>query len=119
MAGFHSSMRHRFVALTVVVLCVFASRISAQPGVTNLTGRVADPQGASLAGAAIVVRHQATDTTWTAATGDDGRFVVSLLPPGDYVVDVFAHYGLDGFHLPFPIGDHFLDVGLAHGLYVG
>jgi len=91
----------RSIRKTLVVLgfllCVLVSPVFAQPAVTSLAGRVADAQGAALAGATITIRHAATGASWMATSGTDGRFTIPMLPPGSYEIavrrDGFAPWG--------------------------
>src|SRR5699024_4257510 len=73
--------------LFVMALLGVTALASGQP-VTNLTGRVTDPQKSPVPGATITIRSNATGATWTVTSGPDGRFSVPMLPPGEYSADV-------------------------------
>lgn len=60
----------------------------AQGTTGQLTGTVADPNGAVVRGASVTVRNRDTGLERQATTGDDGAFAVQLLPPGLYRVEV-------------------------------
>jgi hypothetical protein len=52
-----------------------------------LTGTISDQSGAIVPGAEITARNEATGTTSSAVSQDDGRYTVVLLPPGTYRVE--------------------------------
>src|SRR5215203_4336862 len=101
-----SAMIHRTLTVLGLLISALASPVLAQPGVTSLTGRVADAQGAALGGAAITIRHAATGASWMATSGTDGRFTIPVLPPGRYEISVRR----DGF-APWAQDDLTLRVG--------
>jgi hypothetical protein len=79
--------------LSWAVLCCSAlcSSAFAQNDRASITGRVTDPSGASVAGAAVKVTNVNTGATFDATTNDDGRFVVpSVLQVGTYKVEASA-----------------------------
>lgn len=55
---------------------------------SQLKGTVTDVSGALVAGATVTVLNTATQTKSTEQTNDDGTFVISGLPPGDYTVTI-------------------------------
>ena len=79
-------------ALAVFLLCaLFASGglLPAQTGGTGaLSGAVSDPSGAMVVGARVTVRNVATGDTRTVQTNDHGIYVVPLLIPGQYTVEI-------------------------------
>ena len=79
---------HRRVAIILAVLLA-AAPLSAQTGTSSIKGTVLDPDGKSIASAAVVVRS-ASGTTTTAVGGADGTFTVNGLAPGLYDVEVTA-----------------------------
>ena len=112
-----TTIRRAFVLVTMA-LWGFAAAASAQP-VANLTGRVTDPQNAPAPGATVIIRSNATATTWTALSNADGRFSVPMLPPGAYSADVqlsgFAPWRANPITLQ--VGqDRFMDVRLSLGV---
>ena len=58
----------------------------------SIRGRVTDPAGAAIPGAAVTVTNTATGFTRDTQTGDDGYFVIPNLPIGAYTV-VFKKEG--------------------------
>ena len=60
------------------------------PTLGSLGGVVTDPQGASVAGASVTVRHNETRRERQVSTSDQGTFVFPLLEPGTYTVIVEA-----------------------------
>jgi hypothetical protein len=87
MAGFVASL---LVAMTVVVLLMDAPVVRAQGGTGQIKGVVTDPTGAVIPGA--VVTAISLDNGFTRATvsGSDGSFVIPLLDPQHYRVQVVA-----------------------------
>jgi outer membrane receptor protein involved in Fe transport len=59
----------------------------------SVGGRVADQNGASVAGAKVIVRHVAKGSERSVTTGEDGRYRLVELAPGAYAARVSA----DGF----------------------
>jgi hypothetical protein len=78
----------------VLVCCLLpAAPALAQPVVSTLSGRVTDPQGDPVPGASVTVTSATTAAAFGATTGTDGRFLLTMLPPGTYAADV----RIDGF----------------------
>jgi hypothetical protein len=75
-----------------MILClVLGSLAMAQSNTGQLRGRVKDPQGAVINGATVTVTEQATGGKRETTTNDQGDFLVPLLPPGKYRVEVKAN----------------------------
>lgn len=55
-----------------------------------IVGTVRDPQGAVMAGVTVTARQSATNLTRTTVTNDDGNFLFSAMPIGEYEVMVEA-----------------------------
>jgi hypothetical protein len=84
-----SFCRGAFVAFVVCALFTACELLSAQAGGTGaISGAIADPTGAMVVNARIKVTDVATDYTRAAQSNDHGLFVVSLLPPGQYTIEV-------------------------------
>ena len=84
-------MKKVFMFVLALALAVFATSAMAQSSTTgSIEGAVTDPNGASVKGATITVTSPNMMSSKTATTGDDGRYVVSALPPGKYKVEVEA-----------------------------
>jgi hypothetical protein len=77
----------------VLLLLILAGPSAAQQGTTELRGRVADAQGASVPGVAVTVRNQETGMFRETVSGDDGAYIASGLTPGRYEVSA----ALQGF----------------------
>lgn len=72
-----------------------ASVIYAQPPTATLTGVIADPTGALVRGATVTATSKATNLSRTATTNDQGIYIISNLPVGEYKVKTEAR----GFQL--------------------
>jgi hypothetical protein len=76
--------------LACFLLCSFPGAVSnnvyAQSATATLSGVVIDENGAVISGANIAVISVAQGFQRTADTNEEGSFVVSLLPPGNYTV---------------------------------
>ncbi|MBA2705747.1 MAG: TonB-dependent receptor [Blastocatellia bacterium] len=81
----------KFVRLPLVIFSILAlSTIAfAQSTLTGgISGKVADPQGASIPNAAVTVTNVGTNKEATATSDSDGGFRVVNLEPGTYTVKV-------------------------------
>lgn len=80
--------RVRFVAVLVAFLFLvpfLTNRALAQDASTGaIRGTVSDSSGTRIAGATVAVVNLATGFRYSALTGGEGRFMLDLLPPGDY-----------------------------------
>ncbi len=82
-------LRVGFVAL-LLLLATGPLSINAQTTAGSLAGTVTDPSGASVSGANIVVRSNATGQEFTTQTTDNGTYRVPALASGLYTVTVTA-----------------------------
>jgi hypothetical protein len=82
-------LRVGFVAL-LFMLATAPFSINAQTTTGSLSGTVTDPSGASVAGANVVVRSNATGQEFTTQTTDNGTYQVPALASGMYTVTVTA-----------------------------
>ncbi|MCX6588667.1 MAG: TonB-dependent receptor [Acidobacteria bacterium] len=73
---------------SVMGLLLLAAGLDAQTFTGNISGLVMDPGQATIAGATVRVRNEATSDTRQATTSGDGRYIFSQLPPGNYEVSV-------------------------------
>src|SRR5665213_4399679 len=62
----------------------------AQNTTGTIIGRVIDPQGAVVPGAAVTVTSTTTNVARAVTTNQDGLYTVPLLLPGSYTVSVAA-----------------------------
>ena len=76
-----------FAALSVV-LASFTAIANAQEFRGTITGKVSDPNGAIIPGAAVVIKNVDTNIEATLKTNDEGVYVAALLNPGKYSVAV-------------------------------
>ncbi|MBK7934351.1 MAG: carboxypeptidase regulatory-like domain-containing protein [Acidobacteria bacterium] len=82
--------KSRLLASGIIML--FCALMAFSQGTTGqLSGTVTDPNGAVIAGAAVKVTNTGTNTSRETTTNGDGSWSVSLLPPGNYSVDVKAN----------------------------
>lgn len=76
-----------FKFITVILLlCAVLMVVQAQTPTATLSGIVKDPAGAAIPNANISVISIAQGFQRSTTTNDEGTFVVSLLPPGTYIV---------------------------------
>lgn len=80
--------RGLFLLAFAVTLTVFAHGVVAQTSFATLKGTITDEQKAVVPGAAVSVRHTATNTTRTAVTDALGQYILPNLPTGPYEVVV-------------------------------
>ncbi len=81
------------LAVCLVALCVvYASpkTLAQQSATATLAGRVTDPAGAVIPGAEVTATRKATGLQREATTNDEGFYVLTNLPPGDYEVQIRA-----------------------------
>jgi hypothetical protein len=77
----------------IVALLIFSSHhvaLSQQAASATLTGTITDPRGAVVSGASVTATHKATGTKRDATTNDNGLYVLSNMPPGDYELKIAA-----------------------------
>src|SRR5262245_9532552 len=84
------SIRHRFNAVlfstcAALALCL---DVDAQSVTGRISGTVRDASKAVITGATVTVTNEATQIARTAPTDEDGFYVVTNLPPGNYSVAV-------------------------------
>jgi hypothetical protein len=90
-------MRRETLKLAAAVAVCASLLFSAPPraagqqlAAATLRGVVTDPQGAVVPGASVKVTNTATGATRETTTNDEGLYVLSNLPPGDYELRVEA-----------------------------
>jgi outer membrane receptor protein involved in Fe transport len=78
-------------AACLLLVCLLAATSHAQQSATaTLSGVITDPNGAVIAGAQITATQKATGVQRETTTNDEGRYVLTNLPPGQYEVQVKA-----------------------------
>jgi hypothetical protein len=75
------------LAAPILFLCSLAI---AQTDSASLAGLVTDPSGAGVSNAAVRLRNSATRFLRSTVSATDGRYQFSLLPPGEYEIEVEA-----------------------------
>ena len=84
-----SPCRSAFVFVAVVSLFTACGLLWSQTGSTGaISGEVTDPTAAMVVGAQVRVTEAATGYTRTVQTNDHGMYVISLLQPGRYTLEV-------------------------------
>jgi len=84
-----SPYRCAFVAFVLCALFTACGLLCAQSGGTGaISGAITDPLGAMVVGAQVKVSDVSTGYTRTSQSNDHGMYVVSLLPPGQYTLEV-------------------------------
>ncbi|MFN8003321.1 MAG: carboxypeptidase-like regulatory domain-containing protein [Acidobacteriota bacterium] len=104
------------LGFVLTVLC-FSSVAVAQNYRSSLRGRIADPQGAAVAGAKLNLISQETNETRSATSDARGEYVFLLIRPGSYRLEV-EQTGFGKFEKAFELSvnqDLRLDVGLRVG----
>ena len=76
--------------LTLLLVFVFSSCAFAQGGNVAITGTVADPSGAMIAGAKVTVVQKSTSVAHATLTNAGGQFNIPSLPPSTYTVSIEA-----------------------------
>ncbi|MDZ4802277.1 MAG: carboxypeptidase regulatory-like domain-containing protein [Bryobacteraceae bacterium] len=71
------------ITLTLATVSVFGQAFTG-----TITGAITDPNGASVGGATVRARNEATNDTRQQTTGTGGLYIFSQLPPGTYEVTV-------------------------------
>src|SRR5947209_4711437 len=87
-------MRRILAILSSILLysCIILAQSQATTG--NIEGRVTDQNGAGVPNATLTATNQDTGFTKSTQSDGEGNFVIVLLPPGNYRVDV---PGIQGF----------------------
>ena len=84
-----SPYRCAFVAIVSCALLTACSLLRAQTGGTGaISGAITDPSTAMLVGAQVKVTDFSTGFTRTSQSNDRGLYLISLLPPGRYTLEV-------------------------------
>lgn len=103
----------RSVILLGVLLAATGALLMGQSSVGTITGQITDQQGALIPGAAIRLADPTTNSVREATSNDVGRYTISSVPPGDYILTVTK----EGFTAAKLAGQH-VDVGAVLTLNV-
>ena len=79
-------MKPRF--LTMFLLIFTAAAAFGQQGSSTITGTIADPSGANVAGAVVVATATETGATRSVTSQASGTFRLDALRPGNYILKV-------------------------------
>ena len=84
-----SPCRGAFLAFVSYLLVTACGLLSAQTGGTGaISGTITDPTAAMLGGAQVKVTDVASGYTRTSQSNEQGLYLVSLLPPGRYALEI-------------------------------
>jgi outer membrane receptor protein involved in Fe transport len=84
-------MKKVFMFVLAMMLALFATSAMAQSSTTgSIEGTVTDPNGAAVRGATITATSPNMISAKSATSNDDGRYLLSALPPGIYKIAVDA-----------------------------
>lgn len=84
----------KFAAVLVVILTAALSALTQSQSTTgNIEGHIVDANGAVVPGASITATNRDTGFTKTTTSDNEGNYILLLLPPGNYKVDVAAVKG--------------------------
>ncbi|MDI1243730.1 MAG: carboxypeptidase regulatory-like domain-containing protein, partial [bacterium] len=78
------------IAFAAVALAVSITFGQASTSTSDLSGTVADPNGAVVAGASVTAKNSATGFSRNVTAGSDGTYTFIGLPPGDYEITAEA-----------------------------
>lgn len=96
-------LRQAMVPAGLLAGCVFTLSTSAQVTTATLGGTVADPSGAVVPKAQILLKNEATGDQRTSSSNGSGVFTFSAVPSGNYDVTItapgFRPYEQTGIHL--------------------
>ena len=76
--------------LHAALLCALCTPSWAQVASAELSGQVFDVSGAAVANAKVIATNSATNSPHETVSDASGNYILTLLPPGDYVLTVEA-----------------------------
>ena len=83
-------MKHVRIFGIALLFALATVALFAQSDLGTITGFVKDPSGATIPGATVVVKSEATGTERRATTNEAGSFTVTNIPAGFYTITVEA-----------------------------
>jgi len=81
-------MRMRKIAWLVLGSFLLIARVHGQSPNGTISGLVADPSGAVIVGADVLLANEATGIQYSGKTNNDGIYLLANLPPGNYRLQV-------------------------------
>jgi hypothetical protein len=78
----------RITLAVLALVCTLAARVNAQVATGTVQGIVTDSTGAAVPGATVTATNVDTQFSRVATSDTSGEYVVRLLPPGKYKIDV-------------------------------
>ena len=75
-----------FKLISAVAICALSTY--GQVGTAELSGTISDPSGAAVANAKVTAVNTATNFERATTTNNNGNYIIQLLPPGDYILNV-------------------------------
>jgi len=78
------------LALWTFLIGLLCCSLQAQSVTGNLTGTVADPSGAVIPGATVIMKNQLSGDERKTVSNNDGFFSINAVQPGDYTVIIQA-----------------------------
>lgn len=78
----------KLFAFSIVIAASLFSTVTGQSFKATVVGKVTDPSGAVVPGAAVTITQEATNFSKTTTTNDDGEYVLPQLDPGKYAIKV-------------------------------
>src|ERR1051325_745475 len=88
--GVRSVSAHHWIRCGMLIVMAFSLTVHAQEVSSGLTGRVTDPNGGAIAGAAVTARDQDRGTSWPAITNEDGIYAYPRIPSATYTLKIEA-----------------------------
>src|SRR5215471_5552280 len=79
-----------FACAAILAACLFTFNFAVAQSSGDITGRVLDPKGQAVAGAAITLTNQQTGETRSANSNSAGEFIFASVQPATYSVSVKA-----------------------------
>jgi len=72
----------------LLILCLYSAALFAQSTNATISGGVADPSGKLVPGADVSIENDATGVIYNSKTNGSGMYLVPILPPGHYHIQV-------------------------------
>ncbi len=94
--GWVIRLRIWVLSIAFSIMLFGGSYVRAQVSTATIRGTVTDSTGGVLTGASVIATQDDTHVSHTAVTGEDGNFVIPLLPVGSYTVKV-SHEGFTSY----------------------